>query len=115
MKFTYLALPLFVVFAAPLAAQQVSLNEGHLNALDKNGDGEISKSEYDTFSGFAFEKMDKDGNNALSPDEVDDHLIGDAFDMLDDDGNGTVSADEFSTQMDEDFNASDKDGDGILN
>ena len=35
--------------------------------------------------------------------------------MLDDDGDGSVSSAEFSSQMQDDFAAADKDGDGILN
>jgi Ca2+-binding EF-hand superfamily protein len=115
MKLKYLAVPALVAFALPALAQQPALNESHLKALDSNGNGAISKSEFDAFSDFAFEKMDKDGNNMLSPDEVDDYVIGDAFDMLDDDGDGAVSAGEFASQMEEDFNTADKDGDGILN
>lgn len=108
------ALCFSLVATAPLA-QQAGLNESHLNALDKDGDGAISKEEFSTFSDFAFEKMDDNGDGSLSPDEVDDHVIGDAFDMLDDDGNGVVSEQEFMDQMNDDFTTSDKDGDGILN
>ena len=115
MKLTYLAVPVLLAFGLPAFAQQPALNESHLNALDSDGDGAISKTEFDAFSVFAFEKMDTDGNSVLSPDEVDDHVVGDAFDMLDNDGNGTVSEDEFMLQMNEDFTAADTDGDGILN
>jgi Ca2+-binding EF-hand superfamily protein len=58
--------------------------------------------------------MDKDGDGALSADEVDDHVIGDAFDILDDDKDGSVSSGEFTSQMNDDFDAADQDGDGML-
>lgn len=106
---------LFASFATASLAQQSGLNESHLNALDKDGDGAISDSEFAEFADFAFKEMDDNGDGSLSPDEVDDHVIGDAFDILDDDGNGSVSATEFSDQMNDDFVTADKDGDGILN
>ena len=102
-------------FATASFAQQSGLNESHLNALDKDGDGAISQSEFSDFTVFAFKKMDTDGDGALSPDEVDDHVVGDAFKILDDDGDGSVSEAEFSKQMQEDFSTADKDGDGQLN
>ena len=100
--------------ATPALTEQIAINEGDLQALDADGDGALSKAEFDAFTDFAFEKMDQDGNGALSADEVDDHVIGDAFDMLDDDKNGSVSPAEFKSQMDEDFTAADQDGDGML-
>lgn len=115
MKFKLLAAPLLFSLALPVLAQPIQMNESHLNALDKDGDGAISKTEYDNFADFAFEQMDDDGNGVLSPDEVDDYLIGDAFDMLDDNGDGSVSQAEFSSQMNDDFATADKEGDGILN
>jgi Ca2+-binding EF-hand superfamily protein len=114
-KLTLVSLSACIAFALPAVAEQIDINDGNLNALDANGDGAVSKAEFDTFTGFAFEKMDKDGDGSLSPDEVDDHVVGDAFNMLDDDGNGSVSSGEFSSQMEEDFKAADKDGDGLLN
>ena len=115
MKLTYLALPVMVALAVPALAQQGGLNESHLNAIDQDGDGAISKQEFDTFTAFAFEKMDTNEDSVISPDELDDHMVGDAFSILDDDGNGTISEDEFTVQMEEDFATADKDGDGILN
>lgn len=115
MKLTYLILPVFVAAGFPAIAEQIPLNQGHLEALDKNGDGAVSKAEYNSFADFAFEKMDRNKDSVLSPDEVDDHLIGDAFDMLDNDADGSVSEDEFLLQMNEDFATSDQDGDGVLN
>ncbi len=115
MKLIYLAVPLMASLAVPVAAQQNPLDESHLNALDKNGDGAISKEEFNTFADFAFQKMDTNNDSVIAPDELDDHLVGDAFDILDDDGNGSVSEDEFMLQMNEDFADADKDGDGVLN
>lgn len=109
------ALPLFAAMSMPVLAEPVLLDSGHLFMLDEDGDGTVSKSEYDAFADFAFETIDRNGDNALSPDEVDDHLTGDAFGILDDDGNGTVSPAEFSAQMNEDFDAADKDDNETLN
>ena len=106
---------LFASLATGSLAQQSGLNESHLNALDKDGDGAISKSEFAEFADFSFKEMDDNGDGSLSPDEVDDHVVGDAFKMLDDDGDGSVSAKEFSDQMNDDFATADKDGDGLLN
>ena len=106
---------LFSSFATASLAQQGGLNESHLNALDKDGDGAISQSEFSTFTDFSFKAIDDNGDGSLSPDEVDDHVVGDAFDILDDNGDGSVSSAEFTDQMNDDFAAADKDGDGQLN
>ena len=106
---------LFASFATASLAQQSGLNESHLNALDKDGDGAISKSEFSEFADFSFKLMDDNADGSLSLDEVDDHVVGDAFKMLDDDEDGSVSAKEFSDQMNDDFATADKDGDGLLN
>lgn len=98
----------------PIMAQQVTIYQADLTALDKDGDGAVSQSEYKAFSDFAFDKIDRNSDGVLSADEVDDHVVGDAFRMLDEDGNGTVTAEEFSAQMNEDFSSADKDGDGVL-
>ncbi len=115
MKFTYLALPVLIAVAAPAFAEDLTMDVTDLAALDENGDGVVSKEEFDAFTGFAFETIDKDGSGDLSPDEVDDFVIGDAFDMLDDDGNGVVSISEFSAEMEGDFATADQDGDGAIN
>ncbi len=115
MKLLMFAISVLIACAGPALSEQVVLDEGDLAALDQDGDGVVSKAEFEDFAKFAFEQIDKDSSGALSPDEVDDYLIGDAFKILDDDRNGTVSASEFSTQLNEDFTAADKDGNGALN
>ncbi len=114
MKLRFLAIPIFVACAGSALAQSNQLGPADLTALDTDGDGTVSKAEYDAFAGFAFETMDKDGSGELSPDEVDDFVVGDAFKMLDDDGNGSVSMSEFTAEMDGDFASADEDGDGAL-
>lgn len=111
---TVLGLAVIVLCSTQVIAQQATITEEDLNALDKDGDGTVSRSEYDAFSEFAFTRMDKNANGVLSTDEVDDHLIGDAFKILDDNSDGTVTADEFSSQMKEDFDSADKNSDGVL-
>lgn len=112
---TCMYLAIAAVAALPVAAQPISMNQTHLAALDKNADGAVSKEEFDQFSDFAFEKMDRNRDSVLAPDEVDKHLIGDAFAMMDGNGDGTVSEDEFMLRMSADFMTADKDGDGLLN
>ncbi len=111
-----------IIFAAGLClcsslsmAQSVILNSGHLDALDTDDDGAVSKDEFFQFATFAFNEMDRDNSATLSADEVDDHLAAERFQELDTNGDGSVSTDEFAQQMDADFREADKDGDGLLN
>jgi hypothetical protein len=113
MKQTIFTVPLLIALGLPAMAQQ-TFDAIVLGNLDKNGDEIVSKAEFDAFADFAFEAIDTDGDGALSPDEVDDHLAGDAFKMLDDDGDGRVSQSEFKSELNEDFSDADKDGDGQL-
>ncbi|MEM1350844.1 MAG: EF-hand domain-containing protein [Pseudomonadota bacterium] len=115
MNIRIIAISALAAVAMPAIAQNVALDDSHLNMLDKDGDGAVSKAEFDEFANFAFEAIDDNGDGTLSPDEVDDHVTGDAFGMLDDDEDGSVSASEFASQMDEDFESADRDGDGVLN
>ncbi|WP_348540231.1 hypothetical protein [Ruegeria sp. HKCCE4150] len=115
MKVRQLVIPILFACSGTALTEELKMDQSDLSTLDKDGDGAVSKSEYDAFSNYAFDIIDTDNNGELSADEVDDYLAGDAFEILDDDGNGTVSPSEFSTQMSEDFVSGDKDGDGILN
>lgn len=114
MKFKSSAISLLFALAAPALADTVELDSGHLFALDENGDGAVSKSEYDAFTTFAFGAIDTNGNGVLSSSEASAHLTADDFESLDNDANGSVTKSEFSAQANDEFSAADKDGDGAL-
>lgn len=101
--------------ATTSSAQDNGLNEGHLAALDADGDAAISKEEFDKFTFFAFTAIDTDQNGAISLSEALVHVSEDRFAVADANGNGSVSEAEFKARMDANFEAADKDGDGQLN
>jgi Ca2+-binding EF-hand superfamily protein len=115
MKFAQTAAAMFFALTSAAAAQSTGLNEGHLRALDADGDASISMAEFDTFADFAFEEMDVNNDGALSKSEGMTHMDADAFSRADANGNGTVTASEFKSGMRSSFEAADKDGDGLLN
>ncbi|OWU78030.1 hypothetical protein ATO3_01945 [Marinibacterium profundimaris] len=82
--------------------------------LDADGDGAISKPEFDTFSNFAFDQMDTNDNGMISASEYGQALPADGFGDLDLDNSGDLSQDEFNMQMSKDFAAADRDGNGLL-
>lgn len=103
------------IVASGSAIAKEKLHDGHLSALDKDGDGAVSREEYSTFSNFAFNTMDIDGSTSLTLAEVTPHLDAKTFKKLDTDGNGQISSGELSNQMMQDFDAADLDNDGLLN
>ena len=115
MKKTVFATSLVLLTASGSFAQESGLNDGHLTALDADGDASISSSEFKAFTDFAFQSIDVNKDGSLSRAEVLDHADADAFSRVDADGNGTVSRSEFEARMDANFKAADQDGDGVLN
>lgn len=104
-----------LALAGTAQAQENGLNEGHLSALDADGNSSISSEEFANFAAFAFTSMDTDKSGTLSPNEVAAHADADAFGRADTDGNGSITEAEFKARMDANFAAADKDGDGQLN
>lgn len=97
-----------------LAAPALAMDESRLRAMDKDGDGAISRGEFSEFATFAFDQMDTDNSQTLSADEVDDHLTPDNFNTLDADSDGAVTKEEFGAQMSRDFDAADRDRNGMI-
>ena len=115
MKTFYIAAFIGAVMATASSAQDNGLNEGHLAALDADGDAAISKAEFDSFTSFAFTAIDVDQNGVISLSEATVHVSEERFALADTNGNGSVSEAEFRARMDASFDAADKDGDGLLN
>lgn len=84
------------------------------NQIDKDGSGTISQAEYYQFMEDAFNKLDSDKNNSLSPDETAQVLTSEQFSRLDADGNGRIGRQEFLDHVMADFHRHDSDGDGEL-
>ena len=103
------------LLATSAAAQENGLNEGHLTALDADGDASVSLEEFNAFTEFAFGAIDVNKDGSLSRPEVEAHADGAAFDRTDADRNGAISAAEFKARMQANFEAADQDGDGRLN
>jgi Ca2+-binding EF-hand superfamily protein len=104
----------FLAVSTAVFAEGVVMEDSHLAALDKDGDGAVSKQEYETFTRFAFDTIDTNDDGSLSSSELGVYVAGSGFSILDDDGDGSVTSDEFMTQMAEDFAVGDQDGDGAL-
>ena len=101
-------------FATPIWAQS-EMTQAHLEALDANEDGAVSRDEFDAFSARTFERLDADSDRSLSASELAGSAIEGALSDLDADGDGAVSRQEFGRQMSADFAAADQDGDGAIN
>ena len=62
---------------------------------------------------FSAKSFDKNGDGALSEDEIMAHRIA-RFDKLDSDGDGMISVNEYSARLSAMFTRMDKNGDGLL-
>lgn len=102
-----------VCLAFPVSAQTIGDTE--LARIDTNGDGVVTREEFDAFAARAFQLLDKNRDRQLSAAEMAGNLPADAIAKLDADGDGVVTRQEFGRQMTADFNAADKDGDGVIN
>lgn len=61
---------LVLLLASPMALQaQVQRTNDYLARMDTDGDGRVSLSEYLDWMGYAFDRMDRNRDGVLSPDE----------------------------------------------
>ena len=82
-------------------------------ALDKDGNGSISRDEARTRGATRFGRLDADGDGKVSREEfLGRHLR--RFAGLDADGDGALTRDEFDARSDARFEKIDRDGDGRL-
>jgi Ca2+-binding EF-hand superfamily protein len=108
------AVTLLVGSGLAIAQQAQSMHEGHLNQVDTNNDGGVSRAEYQTFMTTGFARLDGNGDGVLVESEVANVLTPDQFSSLDANNDGRVSRNEFMDQVMEDFASADRGGDGQL-
>ena len=113
MKNRIAAIAAAAFIATPIWAQS-EMTQGHLQALDTDGDNAVSREEFDTFAARSFQRLDSDSDSALSASELDGSALQGSMSELDANGDGVVSRQEFGRQMSADFAAADQDGDGMI-
>jgi len=103
------------IFAAlPLSAFAQTMPTSALGFLDADDDVQVTREEILQQMDLFFAPMDANGDTRLQFDEVEGFMSRDLFDDADENGNGTISQSEYRAQVQEDFEAADKDGDGVL-
>lgn len=58
-----------LLLAVP-ALSQVTATRDYLQRMDSDADGRVSLAEYQAWMGYAFERMDRNGDGMLTPDEL---------------------------------------------
>jgi len=107
----------FVFFTAIAAAAQnqpVAMNQGQMDRLDRDKNGAVDRSEYQTFMTSAFTSLDKNKDGSLNSDEVVGVLTVQQFSITDANSDGKISQNEFLNRVMADFKAADRGGDGSL-
>jgi Ca2+-binding EF-hand superfamily protein len=128
--FVPLAVAAFGFASLPLIASADQNRPRHnpgerMEALDTNGDGDISREEVDAVRAERFAATDTDGDGLISAEEfsaaaearevqqrAERHAA--IFEHLDTDGDGTLSNGELSPQIDHMFSMVDSDEDGVI-
>jgi hypothetical protein len=108
------AVTLLVGSSLAIAQQAPAMHEGHLNQLDTDKSGGVSRTEYQTFMTGAFAKLDSNGDGVLVQSEVTNVVTPQQFSALDANGDGRVSSNEYMDQVMKDFASADRGGDGQL-
>lgn len=100
--------------AAPAPAAAAGMPGGRFKAMDKDGDGKLSKDEYQGPPAF-FGRLDADKDGSLTPAEMAEapRVMAEALRMMDKDGDGKISRDEFRGAPQQ-FDRLDADKDGFV-
>ncbi len=101
---------------APAAAQDkpAAMYQGQMDRLDRDGDGAISRPEYQGFMTTAFASLDKNKDGTLSAAEAAPVLNAQQFAVINVNRDGKITQSEFLNSVMADFKAADRGGDGSL-
>lgn len=99
---------------ASAQSQSNSMYQGQMDKIDRDGNGKVSRSEYQSFMRSAYAKLDANKDGKLQPDEAKQVLTPAQIAAVDTNGDGGVSRDEFMKQVMSDFATADQSGDGTL-
>ena len=106
--FLLAACAVFAVCLTAPAIAQVAAPSAYLQRMDADRSGDVSLAEYQQWMGYAFERMDADGDGVLAPHELpggrgrpvrlSDHraALAAAFERQDADGDGVLDAAELA-------------------
>lgn len=100
--------------AAYAQAPAITLDETIYQKLDTNQDGKVSREEYRVFMEQAFDKLDTDKSGSLNRAETAPVFTDSEFVIVDTNKDGVISREEFMTQVLNDFQLQDRNGDGFL-
>lgn len=123
MRHFILALGLWTVAATPLAAQPASLPREAYDRLaqaDANSDGLIARDEFLRYRAGQFDRMDRNGDDVLSPADSPPGPLRFAFDPdaliapFDANGDGRVTRAELTQAPTPAFDAADRNGDNLV-
>lgn len=110
------ALALTATFAvAQDAPADPSLTTQHLAAVDTNGDGSVTESEFRAAMQKAHAALDADADGVVTWTEAEGKLAREHFEALDANADNKVTREEMDAQAQTDFVGADRDGNGALN
>ncbi|MBZ7920298.1 EF-hand domain-containing protein [Ensifer adhaerens] len=113
-KLVLLSVLVFCPAGLAVAQQAATMNQGQMDALDRNKDGAVDRSEYEAFMTTAFANLDKNKDGNLTPDETKQALNAQQFAATDANSDGKITRAEFLDRVMADFKTADRSGDGNL-
>lgn len=100
--------------SAGWAQQDTALTDQHLAAIDTDGDGKVSETEFLAYLGRIHQALDADANRVVTWSEAEGRMLREHFDAIDSNGDGRISQAEMEAQGKADYASADRDGDGDL-
>ncbi|WP_331374949.1 CREC-EF hand family protein [Sinorhizobium chiapasense] len=94
--------------------QPAAMSQGQMDRLDRNRNGAVDQSEYESFMSSAFASLDKNKDGSLRTEEVGQILNAQQFAATDANRDGRLTLSEFLNRVMADFKAADRSGDGNL-